>query len=220
MIRSRRLCCLVLASTLALAGCAEDTGLEPRLRTLSGRVRLIGYLSADDGRFIGTRLVDDADGVPVELRFGDSVVARTTTEDGAFRFAGLAPGSYVARARVSDLLVADSPPVTLAIQDIALPGPLILPSVGDLRPVPNPFTSRVDVHYTLSGPERTPIPIRVRILDAGGRLVRVVLVASLLPGDHTVSWSGLDSVGVRAPGELFWVTFESGDDSRAHLLLR
>src|SRR5262245_16678286 len=93
--RMRR--CAPLLAGLALAACEARDTTGPGFYTLSGHVTLTGYLVTPSGDFAGTKVVGDADGVPVELTFGDQVVARTQTVGGVYTFHGLAPGAYVAR---------------------------------------------------------------------------------------------------------------------------
>src|SRR5262245_28204878 len=82
---------------LAIAGCFPTT--EPRVTyTLGGHVRVVGYLTAGDGRFLGTRLEERADGVPVFLTYGTEAVAQTRTVRGEYAFTNLEPGGYTTRA--------------------------------------------------------------------------------------------------------------------------
>jgi len=87
---------LVLA-TAAVVGCGRDPA-RPATYRLSGRVQLVGRLTADNGQPLGSRNVDDADGVPVDLLLGTTIVASTHTVDGAYQFTGVSPGGYFVRA--------------------------------------------------------------------------------------------------------------------------
>src|SRR5512145_620368 len=98
-MRSSWKCMCVALGCVALAACSEEP-TAPSSHSLTGKVRLTGYLVNEDGTHGGTRVVDNASGVPVELLHGDKVVGRTTTVDGTYRFSGLAPGDYVARSRI------------------------------------------------------------------------------------------------------------------------
>src|SRR5687767_10488689 len=100
-----------------LLGCSDDTppANAPGLHALSGSVVLTGYLVNVSGQVVGNRVVTDADGVEVELLFGTQVVATTTTVDGKYRFTGLAPGGYRARARVIGTIQDQT--VVLTLQD-------------------------------------------------------------------------------------------------------
>lgn len=91
-------------------------------------------------RYLGSRVVADADGVPVDLLFGGAVLRTNHTTDGAFRFTGLPPGGYFARARIFGSLGVTSGGLTVATRDVAAPDPLVLESVGDLYPAPTRWT--------------------------------------------------------------------------------
>src|SRR5215510_2753364 len=60
-------CCAIVLLAPMLAGCSKKTTAPKSNPTLSGRVRLVGTLTADDGTVTGARVVDDADGVRVYL---------------------------------------------------------------------------------------------------------------------------------------------------------
>src|SRR5258706_8542916 len=103
----RQLLGLTTAGLLLLSGCGRHSPAAPN-PGLSGPVVLVGYLTDSLGRFVGTRVFADADGIPVELVSGTNVVATTTTVRGRYIFTGLAPGSYAARTRVTPDLVAQT----------------------------------------------------------------------------------------------------------------
>jgi hypothetical protein len=215
----------LLATALVAGGCSQehDHGFRPSRQAISGHVRLVGQLTNTSGQWIGTRTVDDADGVPVELEFGDQVIATTTTTAGAFRFTGLAQGSYRVRARVPAPLAVRSSIVTIANADVAIGTPLTLESVGDLFPWPNPpgLTTQ-----TLDFQVRDTMFVRMSIVDPGGRRVRLLQQGVLYPGFYPARWAGLDSLGTPVTGRYYWATFEawvSSDgphDERAQLLFR
>src|SRR6266487_2750432 len=83
---------LGLSGLLGLAGCARDSPTSPN-REISGPVVLVGYLTDSTGRFVGTKVFSDADGVPVELVVGSGVIATTVTARGRYTFADVARGT-------------------------------------------------------------------------------------------------------------------------------
>src|SRR5947207_8023653 len=87
---------LAPVALLLAAGCSsEPTSPPPPGRySMHGHVTLVGHLVNGNGTVSGTREVQDADGVAVELVYGTSVVARTKTRDGDYMFTDLAPGGY------------------------------------------------------------------------------------------------------------------------------
>ncbi len=204
-------------AALTLAGCFRDLPTYPGLHAISGRVRLVGYLTAADGSFLGTRTVDDASGVPVELLYGETVLARTTTQAGAFRFPGLRPGGYRVRSVVFGPLSAKSTDLIVADRDVDTPTPLLLASAGDLFPAPNPLgVDGTWFHYLVPDSET----IQVMVRDMAGGVVRRIADGEAPAGELVSHWDGLGAGHVPVTGSLFWVTFESGSDQRAQLLFK
>jgi len=215
--RQSAIASLALLAALFASACREGPPTSPNTRhALSGRVRLVGHLVGADGKFAGTRFVDEADGVPVELAYGPSVVARTTTVDGIYRFTGLEPGAYRTRTQVIGAIADETPNITIAGSDVMAGHVLTLNSLGDLLPIPNPRVDSVRVWFDI--PSDQFVDIRIR--DLGGNTTRVLLSQVIRAGLKVALWSGIDATGARAKSSLYWVTFESGSDRRAHLLLQ
>ena len=208
---------LWIASALLAAGCGRDQPAAPGTHALTGHVRLVGHLTASDGHSLGTRYEDTADGVPVDLVRGTSLVASTRTSQGAFRFAGLEDGSYFVRAHVFGALAAQSAVVTLPGRDVALANPVVLESVGDLYPAPNPSDSVTTITFGIA----SLAGLSLRVLALDGTLVRELHPEEVLDvGVYLTRWSGIDTTGHPVPAGLYWMTLESGTDQRAQLLFR
>ena len=217
--RPRAIACLtVLSGVLALAACGtrEQPTSPPGLYSLSGHVRLTGYLVNANGQFAGTRLVDDADGVAVDLLYGTAVIARTTTVDGRYRFDGLAPGAYQTRAQVVDILADKSNVLTIVNTDLVSGDTLRLTSFGDLYPWPNPSADTVRITYRLL--DTAFVELRVRNLQ--GTSIRLLRSSVQLPMVQRQTWDGLDAAFHPVTGPLYGLTLESGIDRRAQLLFR
>jgi hypothetical protein len=207
----------VLLGASALAACSRDSPFTPGRYSLTGHLELTGYLVGADGQFAGTRVLGDADGVPVELLYGsDLVVARTTTVGGIYTFSGLAPGGYVVRSRVIGDIGDKTTPMTIAVSDVSCGDTLRLASSGDLYPVPNPFDNLTQVYFSVADTQW----IEVGILDGAGNAIKSLLALVVVPARHVVSWNGRDRYGQPAAGPFFWVTYVAGDDIRAQLLFR
>jgi hypothetical protein len=123
-----------------------------------------------NGNFAGTRVVGDAASVPVELVFGDRVVARTLTEGGVYQFHGVAPGGYTARATAGPLR-DETRPFTMVGTDLAVADTLHLTARGDLFPVPNPIGQYTVIYFQLDDTAR----VDMRVVDLAGNLVRRVV---------------------------------------------
>jgi hypothetical protein len=200
----------------SLAACSRDQPSAPGLHSITGNLRLTGYLVDVNGRFAGTRVLGDADGVPVDLVHGSKVVGRTTTADGIYRFSGLPPGDYVARSRVIGDIGDETNPMVIAVADVSAADTLRLASRGDLFPLPNPFVDSIFVFFSVPDTER----VELGILDVGCNAIRNLLELDVPPGRYAVPWDGRNQRGSPVAGSLFWVTYVADNDVRAQLLFK
>lgn len=200
-----------------ISSCATDT-TRPAAYSVSGPVRLIGFRTATNGAFLGTEIVDDADGVVVELIYGSRVVATTSTVDGVYWFTGIRPGAYTARTRLFASFGDATDELTVATFNVTATDTLTLASVGDLYPAPNPSakTDTVGVYFVV--PVSQPVDLRIRALS--GATVRTLIASPVAAGAQAAQWSGLDEAGHPAAGDHFWVTYEAADGIRCQLLFR
>ena len=212
----RKLSRLLLLCAVLLPACSRDQPAAPGLHSLSGPVLLTGYLSDSIGTFQGTRLVTDADGVAVELLYGNQVVARTLTTRGIYRFTGLGPGGYVTRVQVVGTVGDRTEILTIARDDIVVRDTLRVASVGDIYPIPNPFGTSARLFFDVPDTAYAT----VRILDMAGNLVRPLYTGQLLPGVRSVTWYANDILGQPVTQALYWATYVAGEDVRAQLLFR
>jgi hypothetical protein len=208
---------LALLATSVLFACGRAPSLqEPNLHSLSGRVRLIGTTIDANGKVGATRVVDDADGVLVELLSGHDVIARAQTIHGVYTFPGLAPGAYQTQAFVSANVWDKSAVFTIVKTDLAAGDTLRLTSLGDLYPVPNPVVTESTIYFEL--PDSMMVDVRIK--DMAGQTVRRLLQAPRWAGINQVVWNGSDSLDVPVQGRHYWVTLDAGTDQRAQLIFR
>lgn len=208
---------VLLAIALAAAGCGRESPTQPTAFALTGRVQLIGHITATTGQHIETRVVSDADGVPVDLMYGSSVVATTHTTDGAFRFNAVAPGGYRVRARIFASLDTVSSLVTVPNRDVDVGPPVVLESVGDIYPAPNPIEPATVVTFRTDSLSSSAL--LVRALD--GTVLRHLYASQMLdPGLYLAAWNGTDDQGAPLVQGYYWLTFEAGSDHRAQLVFR
>jgi hypothetical protein len=119
---------------------------------------------------------------------------------------------------------------TAELQDFSLfPFRIIVPSAGvqssgdtKLRlspPAPNPSSRRVNIQFEV--PDHAG-PVRLRIYNVGGRLVKTLLDGSVPGGPGTVSWDGTDDQGSSASSGVYFVklTATGGSIAEKVLLLR
>jgi hypothetical protein len=201
--------------TLLLA-CGREPPSAPVPHSLSGHVVLKGYLVDAGGAFAGTRVIGDADGIPVELFHGTRSMGFTTSVDGVYTFTGLAAGDYSTRSRVVGDIGDSTEVFTIANADVFARDTLRLVSTGDLTPTPNPFTTQTQVWFDLA--ESTQVVVDV--LDLSGSRVRRLLNLGIPAGQNAVIWNGLDQTGHAVTGSTYWITLVAGSDTRAHLLFR
>ena len=213
-MRSSWKCMCVALGCVALTATSTEEPTAPSSHSLTGKVRLTGYLVNEDGTHGGTRVVDDASGVPVELLHGNKVVGRTTTVDGTYRFTGLAPGDYVARSRIVGNVGDDTVPLVIASTDITSGDPLNVASSGDLLLAPNPMVDTVQVHFGVP----VAAMVEIKVVDMAGGTVRTLLASGTAEGRWVVLWGGIDERGQPAQATMYWVTYTAGSDYRAHLL--
>lgn len=209
--------CIALAGALFVSSCGRDQPTEPRTYVLTGRVRLEGTLIAADSHILGTRVVDDADGVPVDLMLGSTVVASTHTSRGSYRFEHVSPGGYFVRARIHGSLGFQSTGVTIAASNVDVANPVVMRSVGDLYPAPNPVDSSTVITYAIADNRS----VALGILRLDGTVVRHLQANMVLsPGLYLVNCDGRDDHGAPLPSGVYWATLASGADERAQLLFR
>lgn len=120
---------------------------------------------------------------------------------GARGFA-VAPGTHEGAGfwRWGGVLTLDVPPV---VDDA---GPL----AWAFDPVaPNPFSTSATLRYTIPG-SAGEVPVRVRIFDLSGRLVRTLEAGSRGPGVHAIAWDGRDDAGHRLGAGIFFGRVNAG----------
>jgi streptogramin lyase len=84
------------------------------------------------------------------------------------------------------------------------------------RNVPNPFSPRTTIGFTLPAAGRT----EVKIVDIAGRVVATLLDRQLSAGRHTVEWNGHASDGRVVPAGVYFLRVRSGGEVRALKMLR
>lgn len=209
------LCSLCIIGLLFALGCGRGSPTAPG-RSISGPLVLVGYLTDTTGRFVGTRVVADASGVPVQLVTASGVVATTTTVNGRYTFDDPPPGSYRARASVTIDLLDETRPLTVTDGPVLVADTLRLQSRGDLYPVPNPFVSSLVATFAIASDEQASL----RVLDSGGNVVRVLLEGQFPSGLNLMGWNGTDSHGIPVPAGFYWLTLYENAGTRAQLVFR
>ncbi len=123
-----------------------------------------------------------------------------------FDAAGLATGDYPATLLVlPDGMAARSVGVVLTVADTGtdVPG---RPDFALRGAAPNPFNPLTVISYSLDAAG----PMRLDVLDARGRLVRILESGVREAGTHDVRWDGRDGSGRRVASGVYLVRLRSG----------
>jgi hypothetical protein len=200
---------------LLLLGCGRDSVTAPH-PGLTGAVVLVGYYTDSAGLPAGTRVLAQADGVPVELVSDSVVVATTLTTSGRYTFTDVPRGAYKVRTRVTYDFVVETHPLTITDMLAVVGDTLRLGSRGDLYPYPNPFNSTL--HTTFQMP--ASVPATLRVLDRTGATVRTLLQGTFPQGLNAMAWDGTDARGAPVPAGFYWLTLDDGRATRDQLVFR
>lgn len=93
----------------------------------------------------------------------------------------------------------------------------VLPTAVALsRPEPNPAASLATLRLSLPRGAN----VRVRVLDAQGRVVRALASGAFAAGVHVLAWDGLDGGGRETPAGVYFVSAETGDRTLVRRLVR
>lgn len=83
---------------------------------------------------------------------------------------------------------------------------------------PNPFLDATHIAFQLS-PRAASAPIDLRVIDAGGRVIRSLSPASVSPGRMEVAWDGRDDRGSSVPSGSYFLVLRGIDgEARAKLI--
>ncbi|MDP6528326.1 MAG: T9SS type A sorting domain-containing protein [Gemmatimonadota bacterium] len=84
--------------------------------------------------------------------------------------------------------------------------------------VPNPFTPRTSIHFSIA----TPVVVDLGVYNILGQRVRTLMAGDLAPGDHLRSWDGTDDLGVDVPPGIYFARITQGDatETRRLVLIR
>ncbi len=96
--------------------------------------------------------------------------------------------------------LAEAPIVTALGEETSAPRPQLDP-VRDLRILSGRATGTAHVGFTLDA----SADLRVQVLDAGGRLVRVLAQGALPSGPHVLAWNGRDDTGRTVRAGIYFI---------------
>ncbi len=88
------------------------------------------------------------------------------------------------------------------------------PGLGTLRVVPNPFSDRTTLSFTIPTAEL----VRLAIYDVRGRRVAHLAHATFAAGDHAISWDGADDGGRQVVQGIYFARVETSSGHFTHKL--
>jgi hypothetical protein len=112
-------------------------------------------------------------------------------------------------AGVDDLVIAG---LVRASEGVSLDGAVAASTLRVGPATPNPFSATTLVSTTVP---RAAGPVRLRVYDVEGRLVRTLAEGSLAAGEQAVAWDGLNGAGRRVAPGVYWIQLESAYERRA-----
>jgi hypothetical protein len=152
------------------------------------------------------------DGALVCVWKGDEIyeTAETVSGDASFALAAASPGTLLVTVTHRNHLPYEGEAVVAydpTFVESIMPSRLALTSVS-----PNPFGPATEIAYSVPvGVSR----VRVRVYDAGGRLVRTLVDAVREPGTYCVSWDGTNDCGRGVSSGVYFCEVASGDRRHA-----
>jgi hypothetical protein len=82
-----------------------------------------------------------------------------------------------------------------------------VPEVMLHRNVPNPFTSKTSISYSVKAAGR----VRLAVYSLTGRLVREIVDGYVEPGSYSAVWDGRDNLGNDVAGGVYYYRLERGE---------
>lgn len=214
---SRKAAAACALALLLATSCGRDHPSQPSAGSVTGSVRLVGFLLDANGIFQGTRVVNDATGVPVELWDGTGPVSRTTTIAGQYTFNDVPHGTYSVHSDPGFGVTATSNGFATTGGPFTVPDTLELRSVGALSPVPNPWHVSTTVYYPLAQADT----LTLEVVDLAGVRVRLLFHGpESATNTSSEIWDGRDGAGQTTPAGLYWFVLRESRATRAHLLFR
>ncbi len=113
----------------------------------------------------------------------------------------------------------DEPTVTVALRGAAMTGVAedgIIPGAIAISNIyPNPFRKHTNISY--SCPRSSQISLRV--IDASGRIVKVLKDGEINQGLHSVGWDGTNNLGMPSPTGVYFLELRTHDKTETKKLL-
>lgn len=108
--------------------------------------------------------------------------------------------------------------VEVTVEEIAVSLP-VPEAFGIAQNYPNPFSRFSQINYQVPNVDGGPVPTMIRVYDAVGKIVKILLNESKGPGYYTVSWDGTNGSGNPVPSGIYFYKINAGDFSTAKKMI-
>jgi hypothetical protein len=150
----------------------------------------------------------DSGGYDLTMIEGDSVRYNWTYPiDPDYRVDRLVSNIWVEDPDTKEVLTA----IRSFVPDISGIDVVDVPEVMLHRNVPNPFTSKTRISYSVKAAGR----VRLAVYSLTGRLVREIVDGYVEPGSYSAVWDGRDNFGNDVAGGVYYYRLERGEGFRA-----
>ncbi len=150
------------------------------------------------------RLSPDTLGVPVATGPGEQVHTVDVPIDDVWQRDQLRVTAYVQNRATGEVQNA----ATMRIADTATAAPEVPGRALTVRAFPSPFNPQTRIRYALPSAG----PVRVRVHDLAGRVVRTLVDDARPAGGHEVAWRGRDDRGRALPSGVYLVRVRAGGE--------
>ena len=98
----------------------------------------------------------------------------------------------------------------------SVPDPGVVARAAQVEIAPNPMRESAEIHYRVVGSQA----IRLAIVDATGREVRVLTANAQTPGDHTLVWDGSRADGSSAASGVYFAKLSTAGQTASARLVK
>jgi hypothetical protein len=204
--------------TVALLADVEREGIESMLFSLTYDEAVLEFAGMQPGATAPPELFvvnnDSEPGVThgVVASWKEPIAAAGELLRFRFRVTG---GGAQEPLTFSRLRVNDRGAATIPALDIDVGGPrqqdaVPLPTQYSMKASPNPFNPAARIEYAIPAGAGL-VPVRLRVYDITGRLVRTLVEETRQPGVHVTTWDGRDNAGTEARSGLYLARIQAGD---------
>lgn len=81
---------------------------------------------------------------------------------------------------------------------------------------PNPFSQMTNIKYKINNFAK----VKIEVINDEGRIVKVLVNAFQLPGEHQVDWNGMDNSGNNLPSGAYYYCLYEGNSKACHKMIK